>query len=203
MKREQPWGGQVADVSVGIDRGWRWYVAELLSRWAGGVKWRIGEVIGFVRQPFPERLNLSWITADIAVGGSYHRRAIRKLAAQGFTAVVDLRAEGKDDERELASHRLELLHLPTEDARPLSQAVLRQGVAWVAQRLDRGGKVYVHCAHGIGRSATLVCAVLLHYGYEPEEALRLLKTKRWQASPTRGQLEALLEYHRGLRGARS
>ncbi len=193
--------GEPGEISVGIERGWRRYGGELLSRWAGGVKWRVGELIGFVMRPIPERLNLSWITADIAVGGCYRKSAIRKLAAQGITAVVDLRAEAKDDEEQLARYSVELLHLPTEDARPPSQALLRQGVDWVAERLNAGGKVYVHCQHGIGRSATLVCAVLVNYGYRPEEAVRLLKSKRWQASPTRGQIEALLEYHRSIKAA--
>lgn len=56
---------------------------------------------------------------------------------------------------------------------------LRAGVAWLKEN-HGPGPVYVHCAAGHGRSATVVIAYLLSIGavYSVEEGIALLKSKR-------------------------
>jgi hypothetical protein len=67
-------------------------------------------------------LNLSWVTHDLALGGSFPEREAEQLARTlGISAVVDLRSEGCDDEAVLRRHGLTLLHLPTDDHCAVSQ----------------------------------------------------------------------------------
>lgn len=140
-------------------------------------------------------LNLSWVTSELAVGGSYPSSAAEHLArVLGIGCVVDLRVERCDDERVLREHGIELLHLPTWDTCAVSLSMLDEGVAWVNRKLEEGRKVYVHCEHGIGRSALLVLCVLVSRGAPPLEALTRAKDARSRVSPSPEQLEAYREW---------
>jgi protein-tyrosine phosphatase len=137
------------------------------------------------------RLDLDWVTPHLAVGGKLPAEAVEHLAlALGVRHVVDLRAEDRDDEAVLRRHGIELLHLPTDDACAVAPRMLEEGVAWITDKLDRGLKVYVHCEHGIGRSALLALCVLVARGDAPLEALARAKKARRCVSPSPEQLEA-------------
>ena len=136
-------------------------------------------------------LNLSWITDDIALGGSFPEREAEQLARTlGISAVVDLRSEACDDAAVLRRHGLTLLHLPTDDHCAVSAEMLADGVAFVDERLDAGEKVLIHCEHGIGRSALLALCVLVDRGMEPMAAVQLSKDRRERFSPNLPQYEA-------------
>ncbi|KAI5359790.1 Putative Dual specificity protein phosphatase 12 [Septoria linicola] len=62
--------------------------------------------------------------------------------------------------------------------------------------LDAGGGVLVHCAMGKSRSATCVCAYLMHkYGLSPDEALAQLRESRPLCEPNDGFWKQLELYH--------
>lgn len=173
--------------------------------WAGGKT--LEDLLRYVRKGFarvaelaPTRLNFSWITDNLAVGGALRTVDMSRLQRMGITAVVDCREEASDDEVLLGRHGIAFLRLPTPDARELSQEALDLGSAWVRQRLQRGEKVYIHCYHGVGRGPLLGACVLVASGYGAQEAIDLVRKRRWQASPNEEQLNALItfaERHRG------
>jgi hypothetical protein len=139
------------------------------------------------------RADLSWITPMLAMGGRLGSTDAEQLARSlGIRRVVDVRLEECDDERVLRRHGIELLHLPTLDRCAVSEAMLWDGVTWVGRQLAAGHKVYIHCEHGIGRSALLVCCVLVSQGHSPMQALRMAKAARAKVSPSPEQLQALL-----------
>jgi hypothetical protein len=142
----------------------------------------------------PSQLNFTWVTDALAVGGAPRTRDYRRLAALGVTAVVDARDEAVGDREALAKLGIRLLHLPTPDRYALSQHQLRQGTRWILDRLAEGGKVLIHCQHGVGRGPLLGSAVLIGQGLSAPEALRTLRSKRWQAAPNDRQIEALLMF---------
>ena len=144
--------------------------------------------------PLPDKLNLSWVTHQLAVGGRVQLHDIAALARLGVTAVVDTRSEYCDDVNAMAREHIELLHLPTPDTYPLSVEQLRQGAAWVQERTQKGGRVLIHCEHGVGRSVLLTGAVLVYGGMNAQEALALVQEKRWQASPNHRQVARLKEF---------
>ncbi len=136
-------------------------------------------------------MDLSWVTPQLAVGGRFGMEEAAELARElGIERVVDLRRECCDDEEVLRSHGVVLLKLPTDDGCAVSQDMLDEGVAWVDAQLAAGRRVFVHCEHGIGRSALLGLCVLVSRGLPPLDALALLKRARRQASPGPEQLEA-------------
>ena len=141
------------------------------------------------------RLNLDWVLPLLAVGGRFPIDTVEHLAGKlGIRHVVDVRVEAGDDARVLSEHGITLLHLPTEDLRALYVDRLDAGVAWVTGHLSQGHKVYIHCEHGVGRSALLALCVLVALGQAPLEALTLMKARRWQVSPSTEQLQAFLAW---------
>ncbi|HEY8381452.1 MAG TPA: dual specificity protein phosphatase family protein [Microvirga sp.] len=139
--------------------------------------------------------NLTWITADIAVGGSFPADRAEHLAtALAIRAVVDLRGEACDEEALLHRHGIAFLHLPTPDHGAVTEAMLDDGVAFAGAHLDRGERVLIHCEHGIGRSATLALCVLVSRGLAPLDALELSKSRRPLVSPSPAQYEAWIAW---------
>jgi hypothetical protein len=136
-------------------------------------------------------VDLSWITPDLAIGGSFATDAAALLVREHrVRAVVDVRAEACDEERVLRRHGLELLHLPTQDHHAIAPDMLRQGVAFAARHLEGGRRVLIHCQHGIGRSGLLGLCVLVDRGLTPLAALELAKTRRARFSPSPMQYDA-------------
>jgi protein-tyrosine phosphatase len=150
------------------------------------------------------KLNLSWITDALAIGGCFDAEDVEALAREHHVAVVvDLRAEARDDEALLRRHGVAFLHLPTADLGAISPPMLRLGIAFISRHLDAGRRALVHCQHGIGRSALLALCVLVERGREPLDALALAKERRALVSPSPAQYEAWtawLRQHRAARG---
>jgi protein tyrosine phosphatase (PTP) superfamily phosphohydrolase (DUF442 family) len=144
--------------------------------------------------PLPDKLNMSWVTDQLAVGGRVRPTDIHSLKRVGLTHVVDTRSEYSDDAQAMAKEHIELLHLPTPDTYPLTIEQLQQGASWVHERIAQGGRVLIHCEHGVGRSVLLTCAVLVYSGMHAQDALTLVQAKRWQASPNHRQVARLREF---------
>lgn len=140
--------------------------------------------------PVPWQPNLTWLTDDLAVGGSFPAERIPDLAGRlGVGAVVDLRSEDRDDEAALARHGVAFLHLPTDDHGAPSAGAIRDGLAFGRRAASEGRRLLVHCEHGIGRSATLALCLLAERGHDPLAALRLAKDRRALVSPSPAQFE--------------
>jgi protein tyrosine phosphatase (PTP) superfamily phosphohydrolase (DUF442 family) len=151
----------------------------------------------------PTKLNLSWVTTTLAVGGAPRKRDYRRLAAAGITAVVDCREEASDDPEALGRVGIRLLRLPTEDRYGLSQEHLEEGARWTLDRMTEGGKVLVHCQHGVGRAPLLGSAVLIAQGLSAPEALKTVRAKRWQSAPNDRQIESLLVFEEQWKNGKS
>jgi protein tyrosine phosphatase (PTP) superfamily phosphohydrolase (DUF442 family) len=157
---------------------------------------RLADSVGF---PLPDRLNMSWITPQLAVGGRIHPEDISRLAKIGVTRVVDTRAEHSDDPTALEACGIELLYLPTPDTYPLSLEQLAEGTEWIVDQIAHGERVLVHCEHGVGRSVLLTAAALVAGGMRAQDAIELVQAGRWQAAPNHTQMVRLQEFERMLR----
>jgi protein-tyrosine phosphatase len=144
--------------------------------------------------PLPDQLNMDWVTEHLAVGGRVHPDDVAALAQAGVTHVIDTRSEYCDDAELMAREHIELLHLPAKDTYPLTVEQLLEGAQWAAERIQQGGRILIHCEHGVGRSVLLTCCVLVYGGISAHEALQLVQQKRWQAAPNRRQVQRLREF---------
>lgn len=141
---------------------------------------------------------VSEIVPGLHLGGQHRHYGLPQLRARGITAVVNLRIEWDDLALGLAPDRY--LYLPTVDDAAPSLEHLRQGAEFIAEELERGGGVYVHCGSGIGRAATLVAAYLVSTGQSPEEAWAEIRRVRPFVRPSAVQLEQLEAFARGQKG---
>lgn len=135
--------------------------------------------------------NFSWVTPDLAVGGSFPLGACAALVAEhGLGAVIDVRSEACDDRAEMAAAGLRFLHLPTEDHAAVDQTKLDRGVRFARDAAMGSRRLLIHCQHGIGRSATVALCVLVDRGVQPLEALARTKNARALVSPSPAQYES-------------
>jgi uncharacterized protein (TIGR01244 family) len=116
--------------------------------------------------------NLRAVDARVWRGAHPTAEGYRELADNGVTVVVDLR--GEDDAVE--SHAdaeaagLEVVHLPVRDGQVPTRDEIEQFIEVVEQA---GGKVFVHCGAGVGRTGAMSAAYLVASGQaSPAEALR-------------------------------
>ncbi|HEY7848574.1 MAG TPA: dual specificity protein phosphatase [Ktedonobacterales bacterium] len=179
-------------------RWWTRLAVALFPEDSGRAQW--ATQIGL---PLPDRLNMSWVTPQLAVGGRVRPADIGRLARSGVTRVVDTRAEHKDDEAALAAEGIQLLYLPTPDTRPLSLEDLRRGAEWINQQMAAGERVLIHCEHGVGRSVLLTAAALVAGGMSAHDAVALVQRRRWQAAPNHRQIVRLQAFEREMRSAQA
>jgi protein-tyrosine phosphatase len=153
--------------------------------------------------PLPDTLNMSWVTPNLAVGGRIRPEDIPALARAGITHVIDTRAEHKDDEQALAKEHIQFYYLPVRDTYPLSVEQMMEGAQWASQAMQQGGRVLIHCEHGVGRSVQLTIAVLIYEGMPAQDAVQLVQQKRWQAAPNHRQIVYLRAFESALDARRA
>ena len=109
----------------------------------------------------------------------------------GDPAVVDCTCEFQRTH----SH-VPYLCVPTWDTQCPSDPGFRAGVDFAVAQHESGRPVYVHCAHGHGRSAAMLCAILIATGASPsvEAAEAMLKHHRPKVRLNQIQLEGLRAY---------
>lgn len=85
--------------------------------------------------------------------------------------------------------------IPTVDFLPLSEIEITNGIEYLRQSLEDGHTVYIHCKAGVGRSASIVIAFLMHtQGMSLDEAIALVKEHRPQINLNAGQRRAIQNY---------
>jgi protein-tyrosine phosphatase len=131
---------------------------------------------------------LSRVTPQLYVGGQHYKRGWRRMQRQGITAIVNMR----EAHHRHANPPERYLHLPTNDNTPPSLDDLRQGAAFIAEEIARGGCVYIHCGVGVGRAPTMAAAYLITTGMSAQDAISAIQKVRPFIHPTptqRAQLE--------------
>ncbi|MEQ9617564.1 MAG: dual specificity protein phosphatase family protein [Deltaproteobacteria bacterium] len=127
------------------------------------------------------------------IGGQPRGRGIKSLVNNGVTAVINMRSE-YDYAKKAHLHKLKYLQLPTDDNGAPEIRDIETGVNFITEELENGGRVYIHCWEGIGRSATMAAAYYVSLGKTPEEAWDGIRKVRPFIRPTASQMKRLEEY---------
>lgn len=90
------------------------------------------------------------------VGGCYANKLDKD-----WGAVIDLTVEFPES---CIKRTREYLSLPTWDGVPATPAQLDAAATFAVNAFEKGGDILVHCAHGRGRSTTVMCACLVKAG---------------------------------------
>ncbi len=137
-------------------------------------------------------LKFSQITPEVYIGPQYGQAGKQKLIEAGITAGINLRIEFDDAQHDLAL--AEYCHLPTVDDAAPTLEHLDQGVAFMQRVISEGGRVYIHCAGGVGRAPTMGAAYFISQGMSLDEALALIQRSRPFIQIMPPQMERLREF---------
>lgn len=128
-------------------------------------------------------LNESWELPGEATDGGCSTSTLDSMAAMGFRC----------------------LWLNTPDYCPVSVANLTRGVDFIIEEVAKGGRVFVHCNAGRGRSTCVVLAYLIKTnGWDAHASFDFVKRKRNVANlsklwGTRPQWRSVCAFQRSLR----
>ena len=121
-------------------------------------------------------LRRSRINPQLYVGPQFNRRGLDLLRREGISAVVNMRVEFDDAAENLLLD--DYCHLPTVDDEAPSIEHVDEGIGFIRRVVAEGGKVYIHCAGGIGRAPTMAAAYLIAEGLSVDEAITYIKRVR-------------------------
>ena len=132
----------------------RWLIAHIL--FVPSLLWNmlLGRVL---------RIRNWWDSVDeqVILGARPTRRDVTRLAELGVTAVVNTCEEYAGPTAAYEQLGIEQIHVPTIDFTPPTLDSVCQAVRFMEQQTRRGGRLYVHCKAGRGRSATVVICWLM------------------------------------------
>ena len=129
-------------------------------------------------------MNFSQITDDLFIGNTPWVRDYDRLRELGVRLIINMRFTGapKPD-----SHHppISMLWLRCIDSPffPISIQKLMHGTHAALETIREGGKVYAHCAYGRHRGVAMGAAILIAQGYDPGDAMELIKARRSVADP--------------------
>lgn len=90
---------------------------------------------------------------------------------------------------------IEVMHIEAVDFLPLKWEEIDCGVDYLAEMLENGETVYVHCKAGRGRSATIVIVYLMKFHHLSfDEAYKFVHEQRPQINLNIQQKEAIFDY---------
>ncbi len=145
----------------------------------------------------------TWVTPHLLVGGFIVPGDVGRLAEEGVGAVVNVSRELIAPRGALRDAGIDYLRVPCWDARAPELEDAHRGVSFIADHVEAGRRVYVHCASGVGRSVSLtVCYLAACEGRDPDEALAAIARVRPRVSLSRVQ-RAFVDDYLGYRAARA
>lgn len=145
-----------------------------------------------------DRIPVSGTKGELFIGGLKVLDRPHELSRHGITHILSVLEYNHCDSEEFAMYQR--LWISAED-HPFQNLLrhLERSNTFIEQALAADGRVLVHCAMGVSRSATLVCSFLMYkHKISFLEALGQLQQFRPLCAPNVGFVEQLEVYERML-----
>ena len=129
-------------------------------------------------------MDYSQITDTLYIGTTPRSDDYPTLLDLGICLVINMRIE-RPPYRNHHDPNLTTMWLPTIDSPlvPIPISALRRGATAALEIIQRGEKVYTHCAAGVHRGVAMGAAILIASGYPAEDAMQLIVDRRPVADP--------------------
>lgn len=132
------------------------------------------------------------VSGVISIGPQPSRVGIWVLQRRGFTHVLSVRESMPRCLKRGFGRRLTLLHIPMREHAEVPEESLRRAASQIAEVVENGGRVYVHCREGVGRAPMAVASYfIIFHRMEVEAALGLCARKRPDVALNPRQVKAL------------
>ena len=141
-------------------------------------------------------MDMTWITDRIALGGGiWNAPNMAEVADAGITHIIDMQIEFDDTPLALP-HGIQVLWNPTDDDfLPKPAGLLKRGVEFAKEALNGdSSKLYIHCAAGVHRAPMMALAVMGAMGWDLDEAMVLIETRRPAADFADVYVESVRRY---------
>lgn len=143
----------------------------------------------------------TWVTPEVLLGCRPTRGDLSELEPLGISAVINLCEEFSGHTGLLNRLNLEQLSIATVDYQIPACADLQRGVAFMADRIAAGGKVYVHCKAGRVRSVALVmCYLIANRQLSAKQAHACIREKRGQIDRNLAHRSAVVQFEAWVSG---
>lgn len=125
-------------------------------------------------------MDITWVTGRIAVGGGiWTAENMSDVAEAGVTHIIDMQIEFDDTTLAKPFGIKVLWNAVDDDFLPKPPAVFQRGVDFAHNALDEEStKLFVHCAAGVHRAPMMTLAILCSLGWELDDAIDLIESKR-------------------------
>ncbi|HEY7098738.1 MAG TPA: dual specificity protein phosphatase [Terriglobales bacterium] len=125
-------------------------------------------------------MDITWVTGRIAVGGGiWTAENMSDVAEAGVTHIIDMQIEFDDTALAKPFGIKVLWNAVDDDFLPKPPAVFQRGVDFAHNALDEEStKLFVHCAAGVHRAPMMTLAILCSLGWELDDAIDLIESKR-------------------------
>jgi protein-tyrosine phosphatase len=128
----------------------------------GAFKWASSSTAELHVPTLPGIKNLAAVDARVWRGSAPSAEGYKALAEHRVTTIVDLRAEDiAVDEAYINSLGMNLVRIPLRDGQAPQPGQVSRFLAAVK---NDGGRVYLHCGAGVGRTGTMAAAYLVSSG---------------------------------------
>jgi len=129
-------------------------------------------------------MNFSQITDDLYIGNMPSLNNYDQLRELGVRLIINMRftIAPKADAHEAPINTLWLRSIDSP-LFPISIQKLMRGAQSALETIRDGGRVYTHCAYGRHRGVAMGACILVAQGYDPGDAMQLIKTRRKVADP--------------------
>ncbi len=136
--------------------------------------------------------------------------AFKAIRNAGTTHLISLLEHSEADQLGLASekqwcakHQLTFLQYPIDDySIPMRQSHFAQFIEELFTLITQGAHIVIHCRGGIGRSGLAASSVLLHAGFQADNAMETVSAARGETTPETHDQIAFIQQMETLIGAR-
>lgn len=137
------------------------------------------------------KADTSFIDTKLAFGGSCKPQV---LAKDGFNCILDMRQEGKHDEKLISKLALTYLQIPVTDRKVPTLSDVQMAINWIDKNLKENKKIFIHCNLGRGRGPMMACLYLISKGADVNNAIRSIKKSRRYAYFNKNQIQFLHDF---------
>lgn len=137
------------------------------------------------------KADASYVETNLAIGGVCNPQV---LAKAGFNCILDMRQEGKHEEKLISNFSLTYLRIPVTDRKVPTISEAETGVSWIDKNLKENKKIFIHCTLGRGRGPMMACLYLISKGIKVSDAIRSIKKSRRYTYFNKNQIQFLHDF---------